>query len=205
MSQRARVLVADDHILVAQGLVKLLEPEFDVVGVAPDGNQLIEMAQTANPDVVMIDVSLPGLNGIAALKRLRALKPDLRALMVTMHADPAYVAAALQEGAYGYILKRSAASELVKAVRSVLSGQVYLGPGVQVEPRRDTGPQSLTARQIEVLRLVAKGCSAKEIATLLDISVKTVEFHKASVMDRLGLRTTAHLTRYALDHGLIDM
>lgn len=205
---RARILIADDHALVVEGLRKLLQDEFEVVGTAEDGRALIAAAERLKPDVILVDISMPLLNGIDACARLRAVVPSSRVVILTMHADPSYAAEAFRAGAAGYVLKGSATSELLKAIRAVLGGRKYvaaaLPAGVVSGPRHgEGGSGSLTARQREVLQLVAEGRGAKEIAALLRISVKTVEFHKARLMSELGLHSTAELTRYAVQHGLV--
>jgi DNA-binding NarL/FixJ family response regulator len=206
---RPRILIADDHKLVVEGLQRLLESDFEVVGTVDNGRALLSAAERLKPDVILVDVSMPLLNGIDACARLCALVPSSRVIFLTMHADPSYAAEAFRAGAAGYVLKASATSELVQAIQSVLRGQRYLaralpasiltGPRLPGEAR----PGHLTPRQREVLQLIAEGRSAKQIAALLGISVKTVEFHKARLMDQLDLRSTAELTRYAVQHGLV--
>lgn len=198
-----RLLLADDHALVVAGLRKLLEPEFDVAGTATDGRVLISMAQRLKPDVVLLDISLPLLNGIDAAKALKEALPDVKIVFVTMHSDPDYVAEAFRAGGSGYVLKRSAASELVSAINEVLAGRVYLTPLVAVPSAFGKHTGELTTRQREVLQLVAKGRSTKEIAAILHISVKTVEFHKSGISQKLAIRSTAELTKWAIDHGII--
>src|SRR6266852_4657143 len=204
---RARLLLADDHMLLLDGYRKLLEPEFELVGAVENGRELLDIAPKLKPDVILMDISMPLLNGIDATRRLRKLVPKSKILIVTMHADADYVAEAFRAGASGYLLKRSAASELVSAIHEVLEGKRYLTPlitrealsplfGGAPEPRKLSS--TLTSRQREVLQLVAEGNSVKEIAAILRVSAKTVEFHKSALMDRLGIHTTAELTRYAI-------
>ncbi len=206
---RPRILIADDHVLVVEGLRKLLEDEFDVVGTVDNGRALLAAAARLKPDVILVDVSMPLLNGIDACARLRVLAPSSRIVVLTMHADPSYGAAAFEAGAAAYVLKRSATSELVRAIRAVLRGQRYVARALpagilaRTRLRGETRPGHLTTRQREVLQLVAEGRTAKQIAALLQISVKTVDFHKARLMDHLELRTTAELTRYAVQHGIV--
>ena len=209
---RPRLLIADDHTLVVEGFRKLLEPAFELAGVAEDGRAMVAKALDLRPDVVLADIAMPILNGIEAARQLHRAAPDIKIVFVTMHSDPAYVAAALDAGAAGYLLKRSAASELTVALAEVLAGRTYITsliPADKIEAllraSRSGRPfeQDLTSRQREVLQLVAEGRTSKEIAAILHISVKTVEFHKAGIMERLGLRTTAELTRYALEHGIV--
>lgn len=210
---RSRILLADDHLLVMEGLRKLLEPEHDLVGTVEDGIALVDMAKELEPDVILLDISMPMLNGIEAARKIKKLLPECKLIFVTMHGDSTYVIEAFRAGASGYLLKRSAASELSQAIRAVLNGQQYLSPLVTkdvlnplLEPSQDVPLRlgTLTARQREVLQLVAEGRSAKEIANILKISVKTVEFHKSQIMEHVGLRTTAELTKYAISHGIVS-
>jgi len=205
------VLLADDHALVVEGLRQLLEPEFELVGTVEDGRALLAAAVRLKPDVILIDISMPGLNGIDAARQLRQLVPASKLIVLTMHGDSTYVEEAFQAGATGYLVKRCAARELVQAIRTVLAGHLYLTPLVYVDAlvrgrAEGKGPGHrgrLTRRQREVLQLVAEGRTVKEIAAALAVSVKTVEYHKACLMERLNLRTTAELTRYAVAHGLV--
>jgi DNA-binding NarL/FixJ family response regulator len=206
---RPRVLIADDHALVVEGLQKLLEGACEVVGTVNDGRALLAAAQRLKPDVILVDVSMPLLNGIDACVRLRALVPSSRIVVLTMHADPSYAAEALRAGAAGYVLKGSASSELLRAIRAVMRGQRYLAHGLPASLLArpplagETRSGHVTARQREVLQLVAEGRTARQIAAVLRISVKTVEFHKARLMDQLQVRSTAELTRYAVQHGIV--
>ena len=209
---KPRLLLADDHTLLLEGIRLMLEPEFDLVGSVEDGQALLAAAKTLHPDVILLDISMPRLNGIDAARRLRKLLPAARLIFLTMHADADYVAEAFRAGAMGYLLKRAAASELLTAIRAVLKGRHYLSPLVTRSaleylispPKPGVKPSDrLTSRQREVLQLVAEGRSRKEIAVVLNISVKTVEFHKAALMRELNLRTTADFTRYAIEHGII--
>lgn len=203
------MLLADDHMLVVEGLRKLLEPEFEIVGVAEDGRALLSSAQMLRPEVILLDISMPQLNGLDAARRLRKLVPESRIVFVTMHADRTYAAEALAAGGSAYVVKRSAASELMVAVRAVLAGKTYLSRMLRASDetsmpkRRGPAPGRVTARQREVLQLVAEGRSAKEIAADLSISVKTVEFHKARIAQILDLRGAADFTRYAIAHGIV--
>ena len=208
---KPRVLLADDHTLVVEGFRKLLEEEFDLIGTVEDGRALLKTAPTLRPDVVLLDIAMPSLNGIEAARQLKKMMPEVKIIFVTMHADPAYVTEGFRAGASGYLLKRSAAAELAQAIQAVLKGQHYVTPLITMDlvrtlidgsPEHQPGPAPLTPRQREVLQLVAEGHSLKEIANTLKISVKTVEFHKAQIMEQLNLRTTAELTKYAIAHGL---
>jgi DNA-binding NarL/FixJ family response regulator len=202
---RPRILLADDHALVAAGICKLLEPEFDIVGTVETGRALVEAAPALNPDVILLDISMPLLNGIDAATRIKQSVPGAKLIFITVHNDPNYVAEAFRAGASGYLLKRSAASELAAAIHQVLRGQLYLTPLVASQPVRSRAGLRLTPRQREVLQLVAEGYSAKEIAASLKLSVKTVEFHKSALMQKLRLHTTAELTKYAIERGLISV
>ena len=209
---KPRVLLGDDHTLVLEGFRKLLEDRCEVVGTAEDGRTLLRMAQELQPDIVTLDISMPQLNGVDAARKLKKLLPRTKLIFVTMHADPAYVNEAFKAGASGYLLKRSAGSELLQAIQSVMDGQCYVTPLVAKGLVKSviTGDrpavsedEPLTVRQREVLQLVAEGMTVKEIASTLNISPKTVEFHKSHIMTQLDLHTTAELTKYALVHGLI--
>jgi DNA-binding NarL/FixJ family response regulator len=199
---RSRLLLADDHVLVTQGIAKLLEPYFDLVGFAENGRQLLQLAQDLVPDAILMDISMPLLNGIETTRQLRSAGIEIPIIIVTMHADVTYLQEAMWAGASGYVLKKSAASELVQAVTTVLQGNRYITPSLPGIGERSKEQHDLTARQREVLQLVSEGFSAKEIASMLNISVKTAEFHKANIMQKLGVRTVAQLTRYAMKHGL---
>ncbi|MBH0180073.1 MAG: response regulator transcription factor [Nitrospira sp.] len=209
---KPRVLLADDHTLVLAGFKKLLEDHCEVVGAAEDGRALLEAAQRLRPDVIALDISMPHLNGIDAAHQLRKAVPEAKLIFITMHADQAYVSQAFKAGASGYLLKRSAGSELVQAIEAVVKGDYYVTSLIAkdlVHSALDETHQPivhsnrLTARQREILQLVAEGLAVKEIAATLAISPKTVEYHKSKLMEQLDLHTTAELTKYALTHGLI--
>ena len=214
-SRLPRVLIAEDHTLVREGLRLLLAGELDVVGAVEDGRALLSEAERLRPDVILLDISMPLLNGLDAARQLASLSPASKLIFVTMHADPAYVRQAFHAGAKGYVVKSSASVELTAAIQEVLAGRRYISPLPGEDLREllsgemgaSQGPSELadvlTPRQREILQLVAEGRTAREIAALLTISRKTVEFHKASIMRLLGLRTTAELTRYALSRGII--
>jgi DNA-binding NarL/FixJ family response regulator len=207
-----RILIGDDHALVLEGLVRLLANEFEIVGTASDGRALLAEADRLNPDVVLLDVGMPGMNGIEAARRLSKSNPEIKVVFITQQLDPAYLHAAFSAGAMGYVSKQSAAVELVRAIRMALKGRYYVTPLANGDKFKRSGPRSnpaqmfggeLTPRQREVLQLVAEGKSTKEISALLKISTKTVEFHRNSLMNELGVRTTAELTRYALSRGIV--
>lgn len=211
---RPRILLGDDHGLIIEGLRSLLTKDFEIVGVASNGRELVAETERLKPDAVLVDVSMPVLNGMEAARQIKSATPDIKLLFVTQKADREYVQAAFRIGASGYILKQSAASELVPALREILSGHYYVAPslrknisGALTLPERNPAElfgAPLTTRQREVLQLVAEGKSNKEIAAVLNVSIKTVDYHKARIMDELGLRTTAELTRYAIEHGISD-
>lgn len=210
-----RVLVADDHTILREGIVALLERsgEVQVVAQASDGITAVEQALRLRPDVIVVDISMPGLSGIEVVRRLAQELPQTRALVLTMHAEEEYVVHVVRAGAAGFLLKDSAASEVLNAVRALAAGRGYFGehasrvlamqmqqPRVALEdPYRD-----LTPREREVFHLVVEGLTTKEIARRLDTSVKTAENHRARVLDKLGARNTAELIRYAVKHGLFD-
>ena len=210
--KRVRLLLADDHSLVASGLRSMLESKFDVVGMADNGRALVQAAEQLRPDVILLDISMPELNGIEAARRLRKLVPNAKLIFVTMHTDATFVTEAMRAGGSGYVAKQSAPAELVTAVEEVLRGHTYLTPlvtkdfiGHALTTRSPAAPMGgLTPRQREVLQLVAEGRCAKEIAERLGVSPKTVEFHKSNIVRALGLRTTADLVRYAIRHGLVS-
>lgn len=205
---RPRVLLADDHTLVREGLVRLLAAELEIVGAVADGRALVTAAEQCQPDVVLIDVTMPLLNGFDAARQLQRACPRARIIFVTVHAEPDYVQEAFRAGAHGYVAKAAASSELLLAVRRVLAGGTFVSPGLVYEPRSGAAEEGLaggelSSRQREVLQLVAEGRPTREIGDILGISRKTVEFHKARLMRVLGLRTVAELTRYAVEHGLL--
>jgi DNA-binding NarL/FixJ family response regulator len=210
---RPRLLMADDHTLVLEGFRRILEPEFDLVGTAEDGQTLVNLAVELSPDAVLLDIAMPVLNGFEAARQIRKLVPSAKLIFVTMHSDPEYLEESVKLGASGFLLKRSAASELIEAIREALRGGRYVTPLLRQEAlaallapaseRRGFGSR-LSDRERQVLQHIAEGRQAKEIAHSLEISQKTVEFHKQSIVRKLGLRTTAELTRYAVRQGLVE-
>ena len=211
---RPRVLLADDHLLVAEALKSLLAPEFELIGVVEDGRALVAAAARLRPDVIVADVTMPHLNGIDALIQLRQGGDQVPVVFLTMHRDVTFARRALEAGASGFVLKHSAPAELVTAIRAALSGKTYLTPQLAGEvlealkqaPDRAADPiASVTPRQREVLQLLAEGRSAKEIASSLSISARTVEFHKYQLMETLGLHTNAELIHFAIKHGLVEL
>jgi DNA-binding NarL/FixJ family response regulator len=204
-----RVLIVEDQ-LIAEGLRKLLGGEFESIMIVGNEQQLFATVAGSGPDVVLLDVDIPRLNGIEAMRRLSKISPATRVVIITANTDPQYMVEAFAAGASGYVLKRCTVSELVTAIRRVLEGQTYVTPlmadyslpAANESAQRQT--VQLTVRQREVLLLIAKGCTAKEIASALNLSAKTAVFHRMAIMDKLGLRTTAELTRYALNHGIVS-
>ena len=212
--KKPRVLLADDHRILAEGVRGLLEPEFELVGIVSDGRELVEAAIKLRPDVIVADISMPSLNGIDAVAQIRQADVSCRVVFLTMQRDVSYARRAMEAGASGYVLKHSAHDELVKAIREALRGQTYVTPliaGELLRSYREEGPQppdaarQLTPRQREVLQLSAEGRSAKEVASLLHISSRTAEFHRARVMKVLGIRTAAELVQYAIRNGIISV
>jgi DNA-binding NarL/FixJ family response regulator len=208
---RPRVLLADDHFVLAEGLRSLLAPHFNVVGIVSDGRQLLAAARAHDPDVVVLDISMPSLNGIEAARQLRGANSRAKLVFLTMHREVAYAERALEAGASGFVLKHSAASELVTAIREALKGGKYITPqlaGDLLDSMRRGAPggarasDDLTPRQREVLQLVVEGHSSKQIAAALHISRRTAEFHKARLMATLGVHNTAELVQYAMRTGV---
>lgn len=210
MMKRTRVLLADDHPLTLEGIRAFLEPYFESVGTVTDGRALVEQALRLKPGLIILDITMPLLNGIDAAAQIRKSLPDVKLLFVTMHSDPAYLEAALNAGATGYVLKSAAREELLEACEKVLDGHIYVTPGLSGEnlerfrdPGRAAAVLRLSARERETLQLIAEGKAAKEIAYILGISAKTVAFHRENLKRKLGLKTTAELTKHAVEVGLI--
>lgn len=207
------VLVADDHGIVREGLVRLLEaePGIKVCGQASDGREVLEQIARGRPDVVILDITMPNLGGLETLERLRVVHPGVKVILLSVHGDPPFVQSAVSLGADGYLLKNGPAAEVLEAVRAVVGGGSYFSPAIAKEiveqlrsPQRSGDPfLVLSAREREVLLLIAEGLSAREIATQLEISTKTVEAHRTSLMRKLGVRKATELVRYALRHGLV--
>jgi len=206
---RPRVLLADDHTMFSQGLQSLLEDDFDLVGAVADGEALVEAARRLNPDVIIVDISMPVMNGLDAVRQLKKDGATAKIIFLTMHADDRLLAEAFRCGGSGYVLKQSAGEELITGIGKVLAGQKYVTPLIATEwaedlTKRVRGTQklTLTPRQREVLQLVIEGCTMKEIATRLGISTRTAESHKYEIMEGLGVETTAELIQYAVKLGL---
>jgi DNA-binding NarL/FixJ family response regulator len=196
---------------VTEGLKSLLGSEFELAGVVEDGAALVEAARELRPDVIIADISMPRLSGLDALTRLKEDNPEVRVVFLTMHSELAYARRALAAGAAGFVVKHSAPAELVRAVRAALEGRTFVTPSLAADALRpaahaapgDPAGDGLTLRQREILQLVAAGRSAKEVAAVLDISPRTVEFHKYRMMEVLGLHSSAELIHYAIRHGIV--
>lgn len=206
-----RIVLADDHVLVRQGLRSLLEREkFQVVAEASDGQEAVRLTETYHPDIAVIDISMPILNGIDAVRELGRSCPKTKTILLTQHEEDQYIREALGVGVKGYVLKNQVASDLVHAIQQVSRGQFYLSPGVSravVEAYRtkaDSPADPLTARERRVLQLIAEGKSTKDAASLLGISVKTAESHRMRLMQKLDIHETASLVRYAVRRGLVQ-
>jgi DNA-binding NarL/FixJ family response regulator len=211
---RPRVLLADDHRVVSEGLKRLLADDFELVGMVEDGRALIAAARKERPDVIVADIAMPHLNGIDAMAQLKKDNAHVKVVFLTMHQDPAYARRALEAGAAGFVVKHSAPAELVMAIHAALKGQTFITPAlagdVLRQARQDSqetsdGTPSLTPRQREILQLLAEGRSAKEIAATLAISPRTVEFHKYQMMETLGLHSNAELIHFAIKHGIVTI
>ncbi len=210
---RRRIVIADDHALVAEGLAGILAADYEVVGVFHDGRELVAEAPRLRPDLICLDIGMPSLNGIQAAVELHRLLPRAKLVFVTQQIELPYLRATFRAGASGYVAKQSAGSELLTALKVVVSGGTYITPLLAQDGMHDPNDlrrdhanvfsDALTPRQREVLQLIAEGKTVKDISAVLKISTKTVEFHKGCLMDELGLRTTAELTRYALNHQVI--
>ena len=211
---RPRVLLADDHTIVTEGLKSILEPEFELVGTVEDGRAMLLAAEELQPDVIIADITMPSLNGLDAVRQLKSKNERAKVVFLTMHSDADLATEAFRAGASGYLLKQSAGEELITAIHTVLKGRVYLTPLIQQEVLEafmkaggepDKASVELTARQREVLQLVAEGRTMKEIATALNVSTRTVESHKYDLMEKLGLQTTAELIQYAIKRGVVSL
>jgi DNA-binding NarL/FixJ family response regulator len=207
---RPRILLADDHRIVAEGLRGLLVDDFELAGIVEDGRAMVAAARELHPDAIVADISMPFLNGLDAMAPLKHDNPDVRVVFLTMHRDAAYAKRALEAGASGFVLKHSAPAELVLALHAALQGRTFVTPDLAAEvfrtaSEKDADPlNALTPRQGEILKLLAVGKSAKEIAAALSLSARTVEFHKYTLMDALGVENSAELVRFAVKHGLVE-
>lgn len=206
-----RILLADDHAIFRQGLKGLLEREgFHVVAEAGDGREAVRLTQEIKPDVAILDLAMPFLDGTDAAKEIAQISPETRTILLTMHSEEPYVVKALQSGLRGYVLKTQSASDLVGAIEEVARGGIYLSPGVSQAIAQaymmgsETHPNSLTLRERQVLQLVSEGKTTKEVAQVLGISPKTADSHRTRIMTKLGIHDTAGLVRYAIREGLIQ-
>jgi len=208
--KKIRVLIVDDHAVLRAGLRTLLnlQPDMEVAGEAAEGLEALERVKRLEPDVVLMDITLPGMEGLEATKRLKKTHPNVKVLILTMHEDRRYLYSALKAGASGYVVKRAADTELIDAIRAAHRGDVFLHPSmarIVAEDYVEQGAteQGLSDREREVLRLIAEGCTYKEMAKLLTVSVKTIETYRERIKGKLGLNTRAELVRYALEKGLL--
>lgn len=208
---KPRILLADDHSLVLEGFRRILEGQCELVGMVEDGRAFLGAAQRTCPDVAILDISMPLLNGIDVAWQLRKMQPSIKVIFVSIHADVEYVRSAFEAGASGYLLKRSAVDELEQAIKVVGAGKIYITPLIAKDlidsllagqRGQSRGKMTLTVRQREVMSWMAEGRTVKEIAILLKVSTRMVEMHKAHAMDQLGLRTTVEFIKYALTHGI---
>ena len=208
---KLKILLADDHTLVAEAFKRLLEPEFEVVGTVADGRALLRAAPELKPDVVLVDLNMPLLNGLDASEQLKQSSPQIKIIVLTMNEDPDIAAETMDKWASGYLLKKSAGSELLKAVRDVLRGGRYVTPALNQavlhrmgrDPRGLEATRSLTPRQREVLQLLAEGHTMKEAAAILHVATRTVAFHKYRIMQDFGLENNSELLRFAMKQGLV--
>ncbi len=217
MKTRPTILLADDHVLVAEGIQKLLEPEFTLLGIFSDGRALLKAVEECPPDIAVVDISLPLLNGLDASRQILKYNPSIKVIVLTMHSESNYVLEAIRIGVSGYVLKQSVGDELVQAIKEVLKGHTYISPIIprslveqamhptDSDAKEEGFAHTLSLRQREVLQLVAEGKSIKEVAAVLNLSTKTVEFHKTRIMRQLGMRSAAQLTKYAIANGLITI
>jgi DNA-binding NarL/FixJ family response regulator len=211
MVKGPRVIIADDHKLVAEALRKLITPQFDVVAIASNGHELLELASTLKPDLIVIDIAMPLLNGLEAGRQLRGKLPAAKLVFLTMNEDSDVALEAISAGASGYVLKQSAATELVEALRAAVRGKSYVTPqiarGIQESfernPHGRSRPPSVTPRQRQVVQLLAEGKSMKEAADILKVAPRTVAFHKYRLMEDLGLKTTADVVQFAIKNRIV--
>lgn len=209
---RPTVLLADDHTIVIEGLYRVLESEFEIVGAVEDGRALIVAAEKLKPDVIVTDIAMPLLNGIEAARQILKADPKAKIIFLSMHPEVEYATEALDTGGFGYVLKSSAGLLLVTAIREALRGRVLVAPSIAAAavqarvgkpPQRKQALKELTSRQREVLQLIAEGRTVKEIGEILHVSARTVEFHKYRIAEALGLQTTAELIQYATRRGIV--
>ncbi len=209
MTKRIRVLIADDHPMVAQGIQSVLEDheELEVVGVVQNGRDVVKCLHQLQPDVILMDLNMPDVNGLSATEMVLDERPETRVLILTMHDNPEYISSALSHGAKGYLLKDVPTEEIKEAIDAVMRGEQYLCTGaegaIQPKPMAD-GREALTEREQTILLQLAQGLSNKEVAIALNISVRTVETHRKNIKRKLGISSTAGLTRYAMQHGVLQ-
>jgi len=211
MNRRPRVLLADDHTMLLDAFKRVLEPACEVVGSVADGRALLEAAPKLKPDVIVLDIAMPRLNGLDASRQLKQTMPETKLVFLTANEDPDLAVEAFQMGASAYLLKNSASSELFTAIQHALAGKIYITPlvtkgtpvGVFLSRDLKASGQKLTARQREVLQLLAKGRAMKEVADLLGVTPRTVAFHKYTIMEQLSLKTSAELVQYAVQQGMV--
>ena len=211
--RKARVLLADDHKLLLQAFEKLLQPDYDVVGTVGDGRALLRAAQELKPDVIVLDIAMPQLNGLIAAERLKKEMPSVKFIFLTVNEDPDIASEALRIGASGYLLKNSAASELFSAIEAALRGRTYVTPlimqgmikSLERGSQKKKDSKKLTTRQREILQLLAEGNSMKEAAKILDLSPRTIAFHKYRIMEEQNLNTNADLIQFAIRNGIVSI
>jgi DNA-binding NarL/FixJ family response regulator len=207
----ARVILADDHKILVEAFRKLLEPHFEVVAAVSDGRALLDVAATLKPDVILLDIGMPLLNGLEAARQLKTRLPAVKLIFLTMHEDPDLAIEAMRAGASGFLLKTSASAELLHAIHEALKGRTYVTPHISKgmeksfirDPRGRQRPKSLTPRQCEVVQLLAEGKSMKEIADVLHVTPRTVAFHKYRTMEELALKSTAELIQFAIKNHIV--
>jgi DNA-binding NarL/FixJ family response regulator len=209
--RRTSILLADDHSMICEGLKKMLEPEFEVIGCVKDGHALVKTATELKPDLVLVDVGMPVLNGLDAVRELKKIVPRVKVIFLTMNPDPDIASEALRIGASGYLLKNSEGEELLRAVRGAVRGSSYVTPQMSEameesfirNPKSVGRPKQLSDRQREVLQMLAEGRPMQEVADVLHISRRTVRFHKHQIMEELGIKTNAELVQYAVKHSIV--
>jgi len=217
MDTRYRIVIAEDYTILREGLKSLLssQPDFEVVGEAEDGRKAIQWAEKVKPDLILTDLSMPRMNGMEAIREIKKVSPKTKVLVLTVHDAEEYILATFRAGADGYALKDATRHELVKAIRKVLAGKPYVSPGIsdkvdegylegKKEFKLSSVFETLTSREREILKLIAEGCKNKEIADQLDISTKTVERHRANLMEKLNLHNVQALTAFAIERGLVE-
>lgn len=210
MMHKKKILLADDHKLITESLKNILEPQYEVVGIVEDGHQLVKEALRLQPDIIVVDISMPRLNGIEAVRQLNKKKHTAKIIFLTMHADVTYATRALELGAAGFIIKHSAPAELLEAIEKALLGRRHISPRIAEELNKTAATRKdpirrLSPRQREVLQLLCEGNSAKQVADMLDISARTVEFHKYRIMEELGVQSSAELVQHAIKLGIVTL